>query len=61
MPSYNKQDEADKKDNGNIIASPKPVEEPSSAVKFFPMKHPDSGNCMNKSQVVQENSCSQVD
>lgn len=56
LPPYNKQNDTSNKDGAQTIASSKPVDEPPSAVKFFPVKLPGSSDGSNKLLEGQYNS-----
>ncbi|XP_011023252.1 PREDICTED: BAG family molecular chaperone regulator 6 [Populus euphratica] len=56
LPPYNKQNDTSNKDGAQTIASSKPEDEPPSAVKFFPVKLPGSGDGSNNLLEGQYNS-----
>jgi hypothetical protein len=56
LPPYNKKNDTSNKDGAQTIASSKPVDEPPSAVKFFPVKLPGSSDGSNKLLEGQYNS-----
>ncbi|CAK7348787.1 unnamed protein product [Dovyalis caffra] len=60
LPPYNKQYGTANEDDAETNASPKPVDELPSPVKFFPVKLPGSNDGSNKLKVVQDHSRDQV-
>ncbi|KAF9687879.1 hypothetical protein SADUNF_Sadunf02G0139100 [Salix dunnii] len=60
LPPYNKQNDTSIKDGPQTISSSKPVDDPPSVVKFFPVKSPGSSDGSDKLQEGQYNPRDQV-